>query len=250
MTGGERGEAPGIEGRSQPWEPTFRACDHYSVGKFTGSWQELGSDAVGRGLEEGQSQGAQELVLEQREGWGSLWKGLLAMGVVLSIQPTHILDLSQQRVWRPEPCTQAGGYSGGTGALSSCNTAWMVQELFPSVAPPLYSGPWFSCLWPGAAAGPTCLMVSRACQDSGHLKQMESLTKAGPASRLPVCGSVREAEFLGTGGPATPDPPTVRPFMFRLGQDPKICSPAGPLVYLSAMQGAWGDLGFHLFHSH
>lgn len=102
----EKGEqAPGIEGRSQPWEPTFRACDHYSVGKFTGSWQELGSDAVGRGLEEGQSQGAQELVLEQREGWGSLWKGLLAMGVVLSIQPAHTLDLNQQRAWGPEPCT-------------------------------------------------------------------------------------------------------------------------------------------------
>lgn len=107
------------------------------------------------------------------------------------------------------------------GCPSSSNTAWLVRELVPVQ---LCLSLWASVSFPLCSWDSCCLVVSRVCQDSGHLEQMEFLARAGPMRPLPHSGMPRKAEFLGPEGPRIADPPSARPFVFVVGQDPNICS--------------------------
>lgn len=241
-------EAPGIEGTSQPWEPTFSSTFSPSVGEFSGNRQELGIRRSGEGFGGGRGPGRPG-ACGVGAGRGLPWKELLGLGTGPSIQPAPTLGLSRRREWGSDPHAQASGIFGRRG-----RPVFLRHRLAGARTGPRRSSA--SLLWasvPLSAAGsnrscPTCLVVNGVCQNSGHLEEMESLTRQG-------C-SFKPTPFLWRlpGLRVLIRQPLPQPGHSRLawGRTPESTVLLGLWSTCRQVQGAWGRgwSRFHLFPPH
>lgn len=111
--------------------------------------------------------------------------------------------------------------------------ARLVGELVPRVALPLPSGPRFPCQQ-------QLSHLSRGEQGLQGLWSPETegvLDQGWPCKSTPSLRSAEGTEFLGTGGPGTPDPPSSRPFVLSLGKDPAVLR--SPQSTRQQVQDAW-----------